>query len=511
MKKILCLFLAGLILVGTVGCANNAENPVSTDPSDNSTTTTTTEPESQDPNYVCDLPADLNYGGAEINILYTNSSGAGDELVSDGSSGGIVSDAVHERNVLVEEMLGVKLAPIAPTSTAVSEVHRLDIQSGDGAYPIVVGATFQSVVPAIEGRYIDLNTLDNIDTSKHYWTQGYSDMVTFTDERMQFLASGATAISMTRYMYLTIYNKQLFEDYKEKDLYEVVKAGEWTLDYQYSVINGKYLDKDGNNTPSEGDFYGFVTGNIISVDPYMVASDTHLIVKDSETFDLAWNSSAVSRLSDLCTKVQKLYNDQSTYVFKTTDYDDVQHNYIISMFNQGNAMMATTMFMQMELNFEALCELTYGIAPIPKFDQSQENYHSYVQDRVSSFGISAVVGDRDEQEKMAAVLEALAYHSYNIVRPAYYETTLSERYMQDPQSSEVLDMIYNSLSFDFTSSCSNLFDTCTIRDLLRPILSGTDNTIASSAKTWSTKVSREIRNTYNKKLDALRPSVQNPN
>ena len=89
-------------------------------------------------------------------------------------------------------------------------------------------------------------------------------------------------------------------------------------------------------------------------------------------------------------------------------------------------MMATLMFWNMEHNIEQLATLTYGIAPIPKFSKTQE-YRSYVQDQVSSFGISAGVGGDDRSEELAAVLEAMAYHSYNIVRPAYYTNTLSTR------------------------------------------------------------------------------------
>ncbi len=501
MKKLLCLLLAGLMLIGTVGCANEGDETGDTGAVG---TSAVSEAETEDPNFACDLPENLDFGGQEVMIIFKDATGRQDELVSDGS-GSLVSEAVHTRNVTVEEMLKIKL--VTTPSDDVVNAQKLDIEGGVGAFPIVTNGIYMAITPVMEGRYINLTPLNNIDVTKHYWAQGFNDIVTFTDEQMQFLASGPLAISMTRYMYLTIYNKELFEDHKEKDLYEVVKTGDWTLDYQYSVLTGKYIEKDGNNKPSEGDFYGFVTGDTISVDPYMVASDTHMITKDPETYTLSWNNSAVAQLTDLCTKVQKIYNDQSTYVYKTDSYDDVKRTYIINMFNEEKAMMATTLFLQMELNFEALSELAYGIAPIPKLNKEQENYQSYVQDQVSTFGISAVVGDKDEQEKMAAVLEALAYHSYNIVRPAYYETTLSQRYMQDPQSSEVLDMIYNSMYFDFSSSCSNIFTDCVVRDRLRPILSGSSNTVASSARTWQSAVSKGLANKVNKSLNKLRPSV----
>ncbi len=499
MKKWLCFLLAALMLFGTMACGTGDEMPGDTV----GQTEAATEAETADPNYICDLPNDLDYGGKEVGILCDNVTGRDDELASENASG-VVSDAVHERNVLVEDSLKVKLV-LYPEDDyqSVPNALKKDVESGTGVYDIVSNATHVAVTPALEGYYLNLNALEYIDTSKHYWTQGYNDMMTFTDDDMQFLASGSMAISMYRYMFLTLYNKTLFTDNKIPDLYETVKAGEWTLDYQYSITKDHYVDKDGDSKHSEGDFYGFVTGNVISVDPYMVAANLHLITKDPDTGDMMYNAEVLPTLSDLCDKIQLLYNDDSTYVYKSSSMDDVPKNYIMEHFISGNAMMVTTMFLRMEVNFNDLTMMSYGIAPMPKFSEAQENYYSYVQDQVSSYGISAAVGDPDRQSMLSAVLESMAYHSYRLVRPAYYETVLSERYMQDPQSSEVLDLLFESLSFDFSSSCSGVFD-CNPRSSLRTLLSGTKNTIASSTQSWKKVIENNLRG-YNRKLDTLRP------
>ncbi len=514
MKKLLCVLLAGLMLLSVVACANTSETP---DGEDSQSTAvgdtagqaneTEAEAETEDPDFTCDLSDDLDFGGKSVSIIYSNDTAHGDELVPD-SRGGVVSDAVKERNMLVEEQLNIKLNYIPKdTCTDVTSAVSTDITSGSGEFEIVANGTYESILPILEGSYVSLSKLENIDTSKHYWTQGYNEMVTFTDENLQFLASGPIAISMFRLMYLTIYNKQLFEDNQLPDLYETVKAGGWTLDYQYSLILGQWLNQDNDSEASEGDFYGFVTGNIISVDPYMVASDLHLITRD-EVGDLVFNGDSLSKLSDVCDKVQKLYNDQATYVYDTATYDDVDKTYIIDHFNEERALMATTMFLQMERNFGDLSELTYGIAPMPKYDELQENYHSYVQDQVTCFGISSAIKDTNRRNELAAVLEAMAYHSYKLVRPAYYDTALSERYMQDPESSQILDMIFDTLDFDFSSTCSNIFgSSAVIRDQLRPLLSGSTNTISSTTANWTNRYNRNIDRNITPKLDKLKDAA----
>lgn len=496
MKKRLSLFLATLLLLPTLAaCGKPTDDPQGDDGTKDDAGVT--EQVTADPNYVCDLPSDLNYGGDDVTILYNGGNGRKDELVSEKLGNGVVADAVYERNLAVEEMLEIKLQFIEAKD--IKNDLAQDIQSGAAEYEIVANATTAAVIPAMDGHYLNLNALENIDTTKHYWTQGYNEMATFTSEDIQFLASGPIAISMFRYMYLTLYNKTLFEDYKIPDLYETVKAGEWTLDYQYSIVKDHYVDKDGDAKSSEGDFYGFVTGDTVSVDPYMVASNLHMIIRDPETGDLVYNTEAQKGLSDLCDKTQLLYNDDSVYVYKTATYDDVGQNYIINHFSDGNAMMVTTMFYAMETNFESLAAMSYGIAPMPKMTQSQKNYSSYVQDQVNCFGISSGIGDSARQEKCAATLEAMAYHSYLLVRPAYYETALSERYMQDPQSKEGLDLIFDSLDFDFSSAWSDILGSNNIRNTLRVLLSGAKNTIASSTKSWQRAVQRQL-DKYNQQI-----------
>ncbi len=504
MKKFLCLLLAALMCLSTLAmaaCGTGTDEP-DTKPSENGTQGPgANEEETQNTDYVCELPDDLNFGGEEINFLFANRPGREDELISEkGVNGGAISSAVYERNVTVEELLKVKLNMIPNDDDDVSNDLKMDYQSNTGDYDLVADGTYKAITPVIEGCYADLNQTEYVDTSKHYWTQGYNDMVTFTADNKQYLVTGSAAISIFRYMYLTIYNKQMFQEYKLPDLYETVSNGEWTLDYQFQIIQDMYMD-DGNSKNDEADFHAFVTGDTISVDPYLVAADIHMIVKDPETRDLLYNADGVEPLTELCDKIQLIYNNESTYVYKTATYDDVGKNYIIEKFASEKAMMATILFYNMETNYNEVGALSYGIAPMPKFDKNQENYHSYVQDQVTGFGISAGV-KADRKDMCSAALEAIGYYSHQLVRPAYYETTLSERYMQDPQSQEILDTIFDTLSFDFSSTCGNIVTSLVIRDTLRPLLSGTSNKIASTSKSWARSMERNLAK-HNDKLAEL--------
>ncbi len=502
MKKILCALLASMMLLSTVACGTG-DSGVDTGKATETKTAETDSDTVTDNSLVCDLPDNLNYGGDEVTIIYAKASGREDELLSEGLGNGTVSDAVYERNQLVESQLNVKISLVAESDSTVATKVDTDIKasSGNPEYDIVVSGTYVAITPAIEGKYKNLTALDNIDTSKNYWTQGYNNLATFTTSNRQFLASGPVAISMFRLMFLTIYNRTVMENNKKEDLYDVVMRGDWTLDYQYSLISGMYVDSSGDSKRTDDDTYGFITGNIISVDPYMVSTGIALITKDPETQELTFNADVQKELTEVVDVVQKLLHDEGTYLFQTSDKDDVGKDYIVESFGKGKSMMATLMFWNMEHNIDQLSALTYGIAPIPKFSKAQE-YRSYVQDQVSSFGISAGVGNEDRAEELAAVLEAMAYHSYNVVRPAYYTNTLSTRYMQDPQSEQILDLIFKSLSFDFSQSCSNILTGSCLRDMMRPIMSGTRNTVSSQMRSWSRSIPKRLAK-INQDLDKM--------
>lgn len=68
MKQIVCLFLMAFMLLSSVACAQSTEDPTGTLNGDVSAEAT--EGETGDPNFTCDLPANLNYGD-EISESYT--------------------------------------------------------------------------------------------------------------------------------------------------------------------------------------------------------------------------------------------------------------------------------------------------------------------------------------------------------------------------------------------------------------------------------------------------------
>ena len=481
--KLPALILAALMLASLVACAAlNVNDPTTVAPDGNVET-------GDDQNYVCDLPDDLNYNGEEVNIMFVKVAGRDDELISETLGNGIIPDAVYERNVAVENQLGVKLVFVDQTSDMVAQSTIYNtVKGGDKSLDIFVIGTYCAVSPAIAGCYLNLNAIETVNTSKHYWSQDYNEIMTFTSDNKQFLATSPAALSLFRLTYLTIFNRDLFKDYHIPDLYETVKDGVWTLDYQYGLSADTYVDTDGDGHVSKDDFYGFITGSCISVDAYCVASDIHLVTRD-ETGYMVYNTDKLDRMSDMAEKVSALYNAPGTYVFKGQTEDDIGLHYIMEKFAEQKGLMATTQFLSVEHNINELSEFSYGIVPMPKLNESQTEYKTYVQDQVSAFGISAAIGDENRQIMLGAVMESLAYNSYFTVRPAYYDSALSLRFMQDPESRAILDTMFKTISFDYTY----VTDVGGVRGSLRTLLPSQNPAMASQMKRWEKTITNQLK------------------
>ena len=148
------------------------------------------------------------------------------------------------------------------------------------------------------------------------------------------------------------------------------------------------------------------------------------------------------RFASLNEKVSALYNVHGTYVCDS-------NNYIMSKFAFDECLMATALFSYVESCIHVLDDVRFGMAPLPKLTKDQPAYRTYVEGANTTYGISAAVTDVARRDMLGAVMEATAYYSNELVRPAYYEQSLPEGFLQDARSRKALDDLYENIAFDF--------------------------------------------------------------
>ncbi len=488
MKRILCAILASLMLTSSLAaCATTGDDYVETD-------TQTGEEETETQSLLSDmLPEDLDYGDDEVTIISRYKEGWTDcEIGVEGLKGEPVNDAVFERNKAVEERLHIQIVSIEDNSSghhAVVTKVATAVRGGNKDYDIMAAPCYTVLSETLNGTFADLRSeaCTYLDLDRPWWTQGFHEAVEYHGS--QFATLGSMVLSMYRFGFVTVFNKSLFDDATQPYPYEYVKNGTWTLDKQAQIVPIFHKD-DGNGIQDKtGDVYGLVSSTYTNIDAYWSACKLDIIKKD-EDGELQMVQD-VDRLHGTVEKLIHLFfnTNNGTYNLSGTD-DDFIWTTTRQMFADGEAAMASLRFLEMENSVMRNMQEAYGVVPMPKYDETQDDHYTLLHDQFTVVAVpTTVVGERLAQ--MSAVLEAMSSASYNLVKPVYYEETLRTKIAQDPTASEMMDIITDNVYID--AGILYISTLGSYHHALRDIVQSRSNTAVSSytAKNRACKKSLE--------------------
>ena len=467
MKRVVSILLALMLLtLALLSCAqpNDADDAETTladttpaaggdvvVPGESETTANET-PATPDP-----LPEDLRFDGETIRVISQNRDWVSDEVTVDDINGEPVNDAVYSRKLLVENRLGVKITNFKTGGSDAWAVPNMLVNlvlAGTDDYDLVFNSTYTLIAKTTEGIYYNLYDVPNLDLENEWWAQYYNKQVSIGNA--QYICSGDANVSLKRMTFVTMFNQAIFDQYGVEDIYQVVRDGKWTIDYQTQISSGMYQDLNGNNTRDKDDFFGFVTNaNVIGVDPYFASCELPILSKTPDNL-YVYNFTS-ERVVDAATAVCKLiWENEGAWSFVHTA-GDAEQDEIADCFAAGNAAMATLRLLSASnVNVRNMKD-KYGILPIPKLDESQQTYFSHAHDQFCSIAVPNTVQE-NRLEAIGATLEYFAYQSRDVVLPAYYEVTLKSKYFADEESGEMLDLIFAHMNVNAGNLYYNALD-----------------------------------------------------
>jgi ABC-type glycerol-3-phosphate transport system substrate-binding protein len=86
----------------------------------------------------------------------------------------------------------------------------------------------------------------------------------------------------------------------------------------------------------------------------------------------------------------------------------------------------------------------FGVVPFPKFNEEQARYYTRV---IGGFPF-VVPGTNARPEIAGALMETMACETRNTVIPAYYESSLQEKFARDLDTAEMLDLMFETKVYD---------------------------------------------------------------
>lgn len=478
MKKALVLILALIMLISaftacttpaTPNGAPDFSNPTPSNPKD--TPAQDGEQPSATEEVLGNLP-ELNLGGNSYAILSRNDPWMIDEVSVEATNGDPINDAIYKRNLNVETLFNIEIENPLVEGNDYCVIDAIKKTQGpDCPYHIAASSAYTSFQNTPSGLFYNIYDVENIDLDQKYWATKYNDQASIGNA--QYFVTGAISLSLRRFIFVTFFNKDLAETYGLENLYDVVNDKRWTLDYQANIVSNMYDDIDGQPGTTEDDFYGFLTNSQIFVDPYVASCDVKLLIKDSDTNFFKFDPEK-EKLDNVMEKINNLYyKSGGTYAFVgQSDYSDLDK--ILEKFSSGEAVMITHRLIAVESAAMREMSAPYGILPIPKYDDSQEEYFSLAHDLFTVYGIVSSVNSI-EVDNVGAILEAMAIESYKEVTPAYYEVALKGKYSKDEETWQMLDEIVNNLKIN-----GGLLYTIELDDITQKIRTAIRSKIANS-------------------------------
>lgn len=473
MKKSFLLFFPVLFLTGLLtACSSGSETGETLQTADS------TQQQSESAAAETNILDGLNYNGAAVNIQMSATEISSDSLLSGSGeqTGDVVNDAVYSRNMAAEERLNVRLA-YTETNYNWDAVHKETeklVLAGDGTYHFIVNDQLGLSTSSISRYLVNAYDCPYFDFDGSGWWTGYMEDLSVSRDKV-YLLVGDYFIDVLNRSHVLLYNRRIYTDfYDDADIiYDQVTGGKWTYDVFGACISETYQDINGDGKKDAEDIFGLIVGGIGgSTFPFTYGSDAPFVTRDENgTPSLTMNNERTLLLYE---KIYSVFYNEGTYTKYEENGSDLHDKFI----GGGSLFISGTGFGNFE-NFRIM-EDDIGLIPYPKLDEAQPAYKTVIHDTAE---VGAILITCPDTGMTSAVIQALCEETYKTVLPAYYETALKVKYVRDNYTSQMIDLVHDGISGQFTlvygaSYANNIFTWA----FLEPLQAGNESITSAYEK-----------------------------
>jgi hypothetical protein len=447
MKKLIAMLLVlTTVLCICASCKSNKNETVDSSDSDSSESAYT-------------WPSNLDYSGYDgydFRILTWGSNGgqhwSAYEFIYDESlTGDVVNDAVNERDKKLEEKLNISISYIEKPQADIKEFARTSIQAGGDDFDLVSVSISSASSLAQEGDFLDLyDYTDILNLDADYWDQGASEQLSignhlyFTVSDLTLTDKQATWVVFFMPGLLSQY-PSLTEGY-ENGLFSMVEQGEWTIEKMYNMVKTVSHDT-GDGEMTDADYYGHC-GEVFNLAALMVGCGSLVAEKDSDDIpQYVWTDNIDSLVNSYSYVYEIVENSDYSMLsgkMQQYGYSDVWVDGFGTMMNDERVLFNVTGMNRCKLYRDM--ESDFCIVPVPKADESQENYRMLM-----SYGYAncvAIPVTCQDVERTCTILEAMTSLASQTTYSAYIDKALGTKYLRDEDSREMLSIIFDNRVYD---------------------------------------------------------------
>ena len=290
----------------------------------------------------------------------------------------------------------------------------------------------------IQGYLADYGDLPYCQTDRPWYATEFNDAhtvagYTFFNYSYACVATYSGAMGV-------VFNKNMLNDLKLDNPYQLVADNGWTIEKMFEMAAAAKQDLNNDGVIREGDKAGICGEGDMTYPTIWIGAGLKTIEKDEQGTPVftAPNDEKLFDILTLCVE-----NLNKEVLFDVTVYNkDTQRETALSVFSNGDALFR---FSSMG-GIAQLDEMKddFGMVPSPKKDETQKQYLS----RVCDAWTFMVPSTCTRLEETSVFLEPYAVESLNYVVDAYYREILKNRYSQDEETKDMLDIIRETATLD---------------------------------------------------------------
>ena len=235
----------------------------------------------------------------------------------------------------------------------------------------------------------------------------------------------------------------MMEDLKLDAPYQLVLDGKWTFDkmdeYMKAAAN---LNGDDAFTPFKVDgkaIYG-LTGFQHTYNSLISSSGVNYVALDKDG-NLTFGADT-ERFYDVAIKLSQTFAQDGDYLYANNASSNADKSHYEMIFKDGRALLLSAQLKA--ANWYRDMEATYGIVPVPKWDESQENYSNL---RTFSYLMVIPVTNKRLSET-GAIMDAMSYITYDKIMPYFYDGRISQKILRNDESIEMMNIIRETRHYD---------------------------------------------------------------
>ncbi len=432
--RITTLTLALLLLLASCG-SETAETETTVTADTTAQTEAVTEPA------IPPLP-DVDMDGFTLSLLHHNDEHMTwciTQLDSEELNGELLNDAIYERNSRITEKYNCAITVAGEKSIDAPLVQKY-VMAGDTQYDIMLQRDYE--VSKSAPYIMPWNDMPYIEFQEEWWYPLATDVFRFGGNL--YAAANSISLSCVSRASGFAFNKKVYDDMGlGGSMYDYVYDNQWTLDTFSMLAKTAYRDLNGDGAMDEDDLYGIGHSSYKEIFARLTnGSGVSFITRDETgypVFTLATDEVAIDKLMkilDIATDKGAYNNPDKTNADNATAWGNLFED--TSLFRLCHAKAMGSTFRD--------AEVEYGFMPNPKYDENQDRYYSTTW----AFEIMTLPNTlpADRVENIGLILEALSRDSHETVLETYKEDAVKTKYAQDEDSLAMLDIAFNSISFD---------------------------------------------------------------